>query len=178
MVDVNEILRKYTSGEMSLEEANSALEETGASFHLDPERNMLTEKETELTFAGWEPEEANGWGLLDTGTGTLDKVKVVDGRLDYAVNQILEDGSTNMPAYVTIGGKRYEVKGDKLAEITPRQPAKRTKRPRTPDLRRRTDLAGQTVTQHTLSGDYNVTYDEHGYAAWSVRVDQEDCEEE
>ena len=42
--------------------------------------------------------------------------------------------------------------------------------PKTPDMRRRPDLAGLVVRQHTTSGDFDVHYDEDGYAAKSVRV--------
>jgi len=173
MADISEILCKYSSGKMGLEETNAALEEAGASFRLNPERNTLTDQELDVTFAGWLPEEAYGWGLLDTGTGTLDKVRVVAGNLDHAVNQVMEDGSVNMTAYVLIGGKRYEVMGDKLAEVTPRKGDTQDKLPKTPDMRRRSDLAEQEVVQHTRAGDYRISYDEFGYAVKAVRAREE-----
>lgn len=40
---------------------------------------------------------------------------------------------------------------------------------RKPDMSRRTDLAGQTVTQHTAAGDYSVTYNEDGYAVKAIK---------
>lgn len=170
MNKINEILRKYSHGEADLEETNAALEEAGASFHLDPDRNRITEEEMDSTITGEKPEQASGFGLLDTGTGTLDKVKVKDGVLEFAVNQVREDGSTNMTAFVLIGGKRYEVKGDRLAEVTPYKPPEVQKIPKTPDMRRRPDLAGQVVTQHTRSGDFDVHYDELGYAGRATRA--------
>ena len=42
--------------------------------------------------------------------------------------------------------------------------------PKTPDMRRRKDLAGQEVRQKTKTGVYNVTYDEDGYAVKAKRV--------
>ena len=36
--------------------------------------------------------------------------------------------------------------------------------PKTPDMRRRKDLAGQVVRQMTRSGPFDVTYDADGYA--------------
>jgi len=167
---INDILDEYTAGGTSVEEANEALKEAGASFHLDPQRNELTEEELNATAAGETPEEADGFGLLDTGTGTLDKVRVTDGRLEYAVNQVQADGSTNMHAVVLIGGKRYEVRGDKLAEAAPQEPVKREKLPKTPDLRRRSDLAGREAVQCTLSGEFRVSYDADGYAVRAVRA--------
>ena len=59
-------------------------------------------------------EEANGFGLLDTGTGSMEKVHVTNGKLDEAINQVNHDGTTNMLAFVIIGPNRYEVKGDTL----------------------------------------------------------------
>ena len=42
--------------------------------------------------------------------------------------------------------------------------------PKTPDMRRRKDLAGQVVRQKTKSGLYDVTYNEDGYAVKASRV--------
>ena len=42
--------------------------------------------------------------------------------------------------------------------------------PKTPDMRRRKELAGQVVRQKTKSGLYDVTYDEDGYAVKAKRV--------
>lgn len=173
MADINEILREYTSGEADLEDTNAALTEAGASFHLDPNKNMLTEEELDATVTGDVPEDATGWGLLDTGTGELNKVHVTDGTLEYEVNQVMEDGTTNMAAYVLIGGERYEVFGDRLGEVTQREPVKRCKVPNKPDLRRRSDLAGQEVMQHTRAGEYLVSYDDFGYAVSAKRVGRE-----
>ena len=93
-----DILRKYTDGQMSLQEANAALKECRAGFHLDPQRNYI------------HPGEKDLYGLLDTGTGTLDKVRVRDGKLSNA-----DCGA--MPATCTYNGKLYRVHGDKLGEV-------------------------------------------------------------
>lgn len=42
--------------------------------------------------------------------------------------------------------------------------------PKTPDMRRRKELAGQVVRQKTKTGVYDVTYDEDGYAVTAERV--------
>lgn len=42
--------------------------------------------------------------------------------------------------------------------------------PKTPDMRRRKDLAGQVVRQMTRSGPFDVTYDADGYAVKAHRV--------
>ena len=66
---MNEIINDYITGEKTLEEANDALVSIGAGVKLDPERNTI------------KPGEEADFGLLDTGTGTLDKVKIFGGRL-------------------------------------------------------------------------------------------------
>lgn len=42
--------------------------------------------------------------------------------------------------------------------------------PDRPELSRRTDLAGQTVVQRTKAGQYEVEYDEGGYARSAKKV--------
>ena len=42
--------------------------------------------------------------------------------------------------------------------------------PKTPDMRRRKDLAGKVVRQMTRSGPFDVTYDADGYAVKARRV--------
>lgn len=93
-----DILRKYTDGQLSLQEANAALKECRAGFHLDPQRNYI------------HPGEKDLYGLLDTGTGTLDKVRIRDGKLSNA-----DCGA--MPATCTFNGKLYRVHGDELGEV-------------------------------------------------------------
>ena len=69
--DIADILFKYTTGEATLEETNDALKEAEAGFNLEPGRNEITPDEMALTTVGDTPEEANGFGLLDTGTGSI-----------------------------------------------------------------------------------------------------------
>lgn len=102
-----EILKKYTMGEEALTATNAALAEIDAGFHLDINKNLLTEDEIKNGTAG----------LLDTGTGYFDKVQVINGELTHAVNEVSADGSVNMNAFVLMQGKIYEVKGTKLFEI-------------------------------------------------------------
>ena len=107
--DIADILFKYTTGEATLEETNDALKEAEAGFNLEPGRNEITPDEMALTTVGDTPGEANGFGLLDTGTGSMEKVHVTNGKLDEAINQVNHDGTTNMLAFVIIGPNRYEV---------------------------------------------------------------------
>ena len=105
--NINETLRKYTAGELTLEEANEKL--TGSGLYLDPNKNVITEAEKRQTVVGYYPEQANGFGMLDSGTGTMDKVQVKDGHLVGC-----DMGESY--ALCIIGGKVYEVRGDKLVD--------------------------------------------------------------
>lgn len=176
MKTINEILKDYTTGETDLEAANAALKEAGAGYHLEPGKNELTEEDRRETTVGYYPEQAHGWGLLDTGTGSLDKVHIVGGRLDHAVNEVLDlpDKPTNMLAYVTICGQVYAVLEDKLAAIQAEcEDCKVPPLPERADLRRRTELAGKTVEQRTKTGTYAVTYDGNGYAVTAAKKEVE-----
>jgi hypothetical protein len=115
-MNISEVMEKYSAGEIGLEEANEKLKELNSPFHLDPEKNVLTEDEKWATTVGYYPAQANGWGLLDTATGSLDKVFVKDGKLSFAVNAINTDGTVNMRAYVLIAGHKYAVAVDTLTE--------------------------------------------------------------
>ena len=90
------IIATYTMGGISLEEANRRLAEAKAGFVIDPDRCKLTREMIE-----------QGWGLLDTGTGTLDPVQVRD-------NELVDTDCGEMPAFVCLKGTWYEVKGNKV----------------------------------------------------------------
>lgn len=94
MEQINEIIKNYITGEKTLEEVNEALAALPGGLYIDPQRNIIR------------PGEENKYGLLDTGTGSLDKVSIRNGKLVYSVG--------NMPARVYFKGKCYEVKGDTL----------------------------------------------------------------
>ena len=70
MSKINEIMTNYTSGKKSLEDTNFALKGAGAGFCLDPMHNNLTAEKIDA-----------GYGLLDTGTGSLDMVQIKGGKL-------------------------------------------------------------------------------------------------
>ena len=104
---LRDIISKYTAGETMLDAANKALADAGASFSLNPDKSVLTEEEKRATTVGYYPDQANGYGLLDTGTGSLDKVQVKDGKL------IACDCGTQS-ALFSIAGKTYRVNGQIL----------------------------------------------------------------
>lgn len=104
-MSTTEIIRKYTSGHASLVETNEALREAGAIFHLDPQKNYISPAEVDL------------YGLLETGTGSMEKVRVRDLKLNHQVNEVQPDGTVNMVARVHFNGKVYNVYGDQLVVI-------------------------------------------------------------
>ena len=111
MKTLEEVLYDYTRGEKTLEEANKALKELGCGLTLDPTRNLFSARELLETRAGETPDEANGWGILDHGVGSLEKVHVVNGRtVDVDMGQ--------ETAYVYMAGKRYRLRGDVLTRRT------------------------------------------------------------
>ena len=100
-----EIIAKFNAGELTLKQANSELK----GIRLEPGRNELTEAEQRATTVGYYPDQANGWGLLDSGTGTLDKVRVENGR-------IVSGNMGEACALCIIGGRVYRVEDDVLVE--------------------------------------------------------------
>lgn len=95
--NMNTIIADFKAGKKTLEETNAALKTAGASFHIDPDRNTIADDERER------------FGLLDTGTGSLDKVEIEGMKLK---NMDVGD----MYALCTFNGKTYKVKGTKLVE--------------------------------------------------------------
>ena len=94
-----EVINAYAHGELTLEECNRRLKEMGSAPLRDPLEPKIT------------PEmAAKGYCLLDTGTGSYDVVRVVDG-------QLVDSDMGEMAAYVLLGGKWHEVKGRKVMDI-------------------------------------------------------------
>lgn len=105
---IEDILRAYTEGKTDITETNVALKNAGFSI-LDPHKNDLTPDEIMNSFVGEKASEANGFGLLETGTGSYDKVEIKNGELAN-----MDCGE--MLAFVHIMGKRYKVEGKKLVD--------------------------------------------------------------
>lgn len=109
MKNISEIIGEYTAGKITLEKANQMLADRGVGLLLDPERNTLTEAEKRQTVVGYYPDQASGFGLLDTGTGTLDKVCVEGGVLTDC-----DCGKSR--ALVYVANRMYHVQGRVLTE--------------------------------------------------------------
>ena len=105
MVDINKILKQWADGEKTVEEINEALKGTG--IYVDPDKQKIAEGEGAVYCE--DLSKINGYGLLDTGTGTLDKVKIKNGKL--------VDSIGNMAALVLVGDVYYKVvAGDTLVK--------------------------------------------------------------
>lgn len=95
MKEVNRIIARYTAGKATLAETNADLKQLGVDLRLDPKANAI------------QPDEVGLYGLLDTGTGTLNKVRVEHGRL-------VDADCGEMRALCIFGGHVYAVVGDTL----------------------------------------------------------------
>ena len=105
MVDIDNILKQWTDDEKTVEETNEALKGTG--IYVDPDKQKIAEGEGAVYCE--DLSKINGYGLLDTGTGTLDKVKIKNGKL--------VDSIGNMAALVLVGDVHYKVvDGDTLVK--------------------------------------------------------------
>lgn len=107
MSKLSDIIGLYTKGEKTYEEVNEMLKAEGANISLQPGKNELTAEEIAATVVSENPEEVTGYGLLDTGTGTYDKVKIEKGVL-------LNCDCGEMYALVLVGGMMFKVEGTKL----------------------------------------------------------------
>ena len=94
-----EVINAYAHGELTLEECNARLKELGGA----PLRNPLEPKITPAM-------AAQGYCLLDTGTGSYDVVQVKNG-------QLVDSDMGEMAAFVLMDGKWHEVKGSKVMDI-------------------------------------------------------------
>ncbi len=106
MDTINKIIADYTSGKNPWKKTNAALKEAGAGFSFQPGKNALTAEEIAATKVGARPGDVTGYGLMSSGTGTMDKVHVVKGRLQGgAVNTVGSDSVPDECDIVYIGGQ-------------------------------------------------------------------------
>lgn len=108
-MEATDILRRYTSGEFTEEQVNAELDNIGVDeYHLNSGKNQITaEEQAETSLGLFPPTTVNGFGLLDTGTGTLDKVEVRAG-------QLANMDCGEMYALLYIGGEMFKIDGKKL----------------------------------------------------------------
>ena len=85
-LEANEYLADYISGKINLEQLNQKWADLGMELHLDTTKNIITSGGA--TFQENDA-DINGYVMADSGTGTMDKVMVKDGKLVYPSTDIL-----------------------------------------------------------------------------------------
>ena len=99
---VAEIMKKVELSEITLEEANKQLWDAGSGYHLNPWKNRIGRNE-------------QGVGLLDTGTGTLDKVRVIETDETIRVAEPVFDAEAFKHAPLPMANVQYCDKWYKVA---------------------------------------------------------------
>lgn len=97
MINIYEVIKAWEAGEKTLEEANAELKGTG--IYIDPKKNEIEEGTGAVVCE--DVNKINGFAMLDTGTGSLDKVEIINGQL--------KDSIGDMFALVLIGDSMFEV---------------------------------------------------------------------
>ena len=108
MIDITNIILEYkneTENATTAEERKAALDKAneglkGSGIYLDPEKNVI--KPEEVAVVCEDVSKINGFALLDTGTGTRDKIEIKNGKLAYSIGDTF--------AFVVIGDALFEVK--------------------------------------------------------------------
>lgn len=102
-IKIEAIMKGYTSGEKNVDETNAALKAIDAGFTLNIYKNAISTEEAAQN------DERNGWGMLDTGTGTLDKVEIKDMKLVYSMG--------SMGGIVQFNKKFYDIAADGVSLV-------------------------------------------------------------
>ena len=99
----------------------------------------------------------------------MEKYKAGEITVEEANNQLRQQGANfHLEPMTDEERAAKKQREDELGFIPATEEAKPL--PKTPDMRRRKDLAGQVVRQMTRSGPFDVTYDADGYAVKARRV--------
>ena len=99
----------------------------------------------------------------------MEKYKAGEITVEEANNQLRQQGANfHMEPMTDEERAAKKQREDELGFIPAAEEGKPL--PKTADMRRRPDLAGQVVRQKTKSGLYDVTYNEDGYAVKARRV--------
>lgn len=102
---ITKTIRDWANGKIKLEEANKILKENNSLVYIDPKHNHI-ENGTGAV-ADKNIFNISGYALLDSGTGSLDKVEIKNGKLVQNVG--------DMYCLVIIGDNYYNVEnGEEL----------------------------------------------------------------
>ena len=108
MSKMNEIIKKYSTGELTLEQANQQLEDIGSTVRLNPLKNTISGEEMAKTVVSDDPSKVSGWGMMNHGVGSMEKMHIQNGKLDY------DTGFYDGTAVMYVKGNMYAVNGDHL----------------------------------------------------------------
>lgn len=111
MSNMNEIIKAYSDGKLSQEDANKQLEAIGSTVRIDEMKNVITEEEKKVTSTDGTPGGTTGWGFMNHGIGTPEKMYVKNGKFEYDTGFDLD-----MNVTMTINGVKFRVNRDKLAD--------------------------------------------------------------
>ena len=99
-----EIMKAYTAGSISMEEANEQFVANGLGSRISYGRNgnkCLTDDNRKATFVNLEDGICRGFAMVDVGIGCLEKMEVVDGKLKYSIGAAEHTGF--------IGGHSFKI---------------------------------------------------------------------
>lgn len=108
-MNATEILMAYSEGTIGIADANRMLEENRCGIKLDPYKNVITASECMDTHASENPAECTGYGFMNHGIGTPEKMYVKNGKFEYDTG--FGHGAS---ATFYIGGKTFNVVGDHI----------------------------------------------------------------
>lgn len=103
--EANKYLEDYITGKINLEELNKKWAEIGMELHIDPTKNIIT---TGGATVKDNDSDINGYVMVDSGTGTLDKAMVRNGKLVYPDASIM---------FAFIGTTRYTVEKGEILHL-------------------------------------------------------------
>ena len=107
-----ENILSYSKGEITLEEANERLAKCTAGLQLDPMKNAITGAEMVQTRSDGTPAGTTGWGFMNHGVGTPEKMHVTAGKLDYDTGFDVKGNAPKATLY--IAGYAFAVVGDHI----------------------------------------------------------------
>lgn len=88
-----EIMKAYTVGSISMEEANELFTSNKLGGRISFGRNgnkCLTDDNRKATFVNLEDGTCRGFAMVDVGIGCMEKMEVVDGKLKYGIGDAAE----------------------------------------------------------------------------------------
>ena len=155
--EVDEIMQKYNSGELTIDEANKELDgldgvvdgKYGVGFFLDENKGK----------------DCNAW--MDCGIGGAEPIKVENGK-------VVKPTGMHPTYYIYYNGEVWHVADDCVTLVPGKPEIPTVEREPLPDLqecmKRDTSKSNETVRKSTKQGIFDIYYNDIGYAVKAVRV--------